>query len=59
MYFKGRSKAGNLLFANAIFKWLNDENRMANLEKAKLTGESFYMDENEIDESVLRMFENS
>ena len=47
------------MLTNAILKWLNDGNRMEKLQKAKLTGELFYLDEKKIDENDFKMFENT
>ena len=46
----------NVVHVNAIYRWLNDDNRLEKLNEAKKCGEFFYLTTDNIDESVLNYF---
>jgi hypothetical protein len=57
MYFRNfKYQTANLLFVNAISKWLKDEKRMEKLEESVLTGKFCYLDENDIEGDVINLF---
>ena len=45
-----------MLFVNAMYRWLKDENRMQKLEESKFNGEFYYMDEDKIEDDVRKLF---
>ena len=45
-----------MLTVNAMYRWLNDKNRIQRLEQSKSTGEFYYIDENKIEDDVRKLF---
>ena len=49
----------NLVYVNAIYGWLNDDDRLEKLNETKQSGEFFYLSADNIDKNVLKFFHNS
>lgn len=55
-YLNGLKNEFNVVYVNAIKKWLSDKDRLTKFWQAKKNGKFYYLDAKNIDKDVLKLF---